>query len=66
MQLKQFKQLGLLKLEAIAMLQSWIDDEDAKDQQETGRYLIQLLDEDRWSDRKLFPLEMKRITAVCS
>ena len=48
--------------EAINTLQSWIDDDDTEDQQETGQYLIQKLDEDRLSERKLFPLEMKGIT----
>lgn len=48
--------------EAVDILQSWIDDEDIEEQQETGAYLIQVLDEDRLSDRKLFPLEMKGIT----
>ncbi len=48
--------------EAVKMLQSWLDDEDDEEQQETGRYLIQALDEDRLSERKLFPLEMKGVT----
>ncbi|MEO0769876.1 MAG: hypothetical protein AAFY72_10660 [Cyanobacteria bacterium J06649_4] len=48
--------------EAINTLQSWIDTDDAEDQQETGQYLIQKLDEDRLSDRKLFPSKMKGIT----
>lgn len=43
-------------------LQSWIDEGDADEQQETGEYLIQALDEDRLSDRKLFPVELKGIT----
>lgn len=47
---------------AVGMLQSWIEDEDVEEQQDTGQYLIQVLDEDRPSDRKLFPLEMKGIT----
>ncbi len=47
---------------AVNMLQSWIDEDDIDDQQETGQSLIQALDEDRLSDRKLFPLEMKGIT----
>ncbi|EDX82927.1 hypothetical protein S7335_105 [Synechococcus sp. PCC 7335] len=47
--------------EAIDKLQSWIDDDDLVDQQETGQYLIQSLDEDRLSDRKLFPPDMKGI-----
>lgn len=48
--------------EAVDMLQSWIEDEDVEDQQETGKYLVQVLDEDRLSDRKVFPPEMKGIT----
>ncbi|MGP1382120.1 MAG: hypothetical protein ACTS2F_01100 [Thainema sp.] len=55
-------QLRQKQAEAIDMLQSWIDDEDVEEQQETGEYLVQVLDEDRLSDRKLFPLEMKGIT----
>jgi hypothetical protein len=47
--------------EAVNLLQSWLDDEDDEEQQETGRYLLQALDEDRLSARKLFPLEMKGI-----
>jgi hypothetical protein len=48
--------------EAVNLLQSWIDDEDEVEQQETGRYLINALDDDRLSERKLFPLDMKGIT----
>jgi hypothetical protein len=48
--------------EAVVMLQSWIDDEDVEEQQETGKYLVRVLDEDRLSDRKVFPLEMKGVT----
>nr|WP_228053364.1 hypothetical protein [Nodosilinea sp. LEGE 07298] len=44
------------------MLQSWIDDEDVEDQQSTGQYLLQALDEDRLSDRQLFPPELKGLT----
>ena len=47
---------------AVNLLQSWIDDEDVREQQETGQYLIRALDEDRLSERKLFPLEMKGVT----
>ncbi|MEH2170760.1 MAG: hypothetical protein V7K41_29730 [Nostoc sp.] len=43
-------------------LQSWIDEGDADEQKETGEYLIHALDEDRLSDRKLFPVELKGIT----
>ncbi|MBW4650022.1 MAG: hypothetical protein KME06_15220 [Kastovskya adunca ATA6-11-RM4] len=48
--------------EAVSLLQSWIDDEDGEEQQETGKYLIHALDDDRLSDRKLFPSELKGIT----
>lgn len=49
---------------AIALLQSWIDasDEEIAEQKETGEYLIRVLDEDRSSDRKLFPSELKGIS----
>jgi len=47
---------------AVNVLQSWIDDEDIEEQQETGQYLIRVLDEDRLSERKLFPVEMKGVT----
>lgn len=33
--------------EAVNLLQSWIDDEGEGEQQETGQYLIQALDDDR-------------------
>ncbi|MDB9527565.1 hypothetical protein PN498_16320 [Oscillatoria sp. CS-180] len=55
-------QLKQKRAEAVDMLQSWIEDEDVEDQQETGTYLVQVLDEDRLSERKLFPGEMKGIT----
>ena len=55
-------QLRQKQAEAVDMLQSWIDDEDVEEQQETGEYLVQVLDEDRLSERKLFPLEMKGVT----
>jgi hypothetical protein len=38
----------------VQLLQSWIDG-DAEEQRETGEYLMSALDEDRLSDRKLFP-----------
>ncbi len=48
--------------EAVNLLQSWIDGEDEEEQQETGQYLVQVLDNDRLSERKLFPAELKGIT----
>lgn len=50
------------QVETVNLLQSWIDDNDIEDQQETGSYLIQSLDEDRLNERKLFPVEMKGIS----
>ncbi|NJK69298.1 MAG: hypothetical protein HC941_24720 [Microcoleus sp. SU_5_3] len=47
---------------SIDLLQSWMDEEDAAEQQETGEYLIQALDKDRLSDRQLFPIELKGVT----
>lgn len=48
--------------QAIDVLQSWIDDEDVAEQEETGQYLLQVLDRDRLSERQLFPLEMEGVT----
>ena len=48
--------------EAIALVQSWLDEGDEREQKETGEYLIQALDEDRLSERKLFPAELKGIS----
>lgn len=48
--------------ELVDLLQSWIDEGDAQEQQETGDYLIQALNEDRLSDRSLFPPELKGVT----
>lgn len=43
--------LGLLRL-----LESWREDsDDAEEQKETWEYLKRVLDEDRLSDRRLFP-----------
>lgn len=46
----------------VELLQSWIDDSDADEQVETGESLIRALDEDRLSDRKLFPPELQGVT----
>lgn len=47
---------------SIALVQSWIDEGDEEEQSETWEYLVRVLDEDRTSDRKLFPLELKGIS----
>jgi hypothetical protein len=48
--------------EAIDLIQSWVDEPDDTEQIETGEYLIKALDENRLSERKLFPLELKGTT----
>ena len=55
--LEQEKQTKLVNL-----LQSWIDEEDEQEQQETGEYLIEALDQDRLSERPLFPALLKGVT----
>src|SRR6478672_1413594 len=44
---------------AIQLLRSWreVDEEGAREQRETWEFLKRALDEDRLSDRKLFPCE---------
>ena len=46
----------------VELLQSWIDSGDAVEQKETGDYLVRSLDEDRLSNRKLFPPELEGVT----
>ena len=48
--------------DAIALLQGWIENGDEAEQRETGEMLVRALDEDRLSDRKLFPPELKGVT----
>ena len=48
--------------ELVALLESWIKEEDADEQKQTGDYLLQALDEDRPSQRKLFPPEREGVT----
>jgi hypothetical protein len=60
--LTSFISLRQKQAKAVKLLQSWIDDEDIEEQQETGQYLIRALDEDRLFERKLFPVEMKGVT----
>ncbi|NCS47864.1 MAG: hypothetical protein GPJ29_07490 [Microcystis aeruginosa BK11-02] len=50
------------KIKLVNLLQSWIDEEDEEEQQETGEYLIEILDQDRLSDRPLFPSQLKGIS----
>jgi hypothetical protein len=39
----------------LQLLESWVQDGDAEAQRETWEFLKQALDEDRLSDRRLFP-----------
>lgn len=48
--------------ELATLLDSWIQQGDAEEQRETGDFLTRALDEDRMSDRKLFPPELKGVT----
>jgi hypothetical protein len=50
------------RTELVTLLQSWMDEGDPEEQQETGEYLIRALDEDRLADRQLFPPELKGVT----
>jgi hypothetical protein len=50
------------RTDLITLLQTWIDEEGPEEQRETGEYLIRALDEDRLSDRPLFPPELKGVT----
>lgn len=45
--------------DAVGLLQSWMNADDAPEQQATGEFLVQALDEDRLSNRQLFPPELK-------
>ncbi|MDY6941294.1 MAG: hypothetical protein SWY16_27020 [Cyanobacteriota bacterium] len=57
--LEEWIEVEQKRLESVKRLQSWIDDGDAEEQQETGEYLINALDEERLSDRPFFPVELK-------
>ena len=50
------------RTELVTLLQSWIDERNPEEQQETGEYLIRTLDEDRLADRPLFPPDLKGVT----
>lgn len=46
----------------VGLIQTWIDDDDAGEQKETGDYLVRALDEDRLGQRKLFPPELEGVS----
>lgn len=60
--LEEYLQQRVNRMEAVAVLQSWIDDGDEQEHKETGAYLIKVLDADRLSSRPLFPPEMKGVS----
>ena len=41
------------------LIRSWTDEGDPEEQRDTLEHLVRTLDEDRLSDRKLFPEELK-------
>jgi hypothetical protein len=45
-----------------ALRDEWARESDPEEQAETGRYLIEALDRDRPSSRRLFPPELKGVT----
>jgi len=47
---------------ASALLRAWVENGDPQDQKGTGEYLIRALDEDRPSERPLFPAALKGVT----
>lgn len=49
------------RTELAALIQTWTD-EDEEEQRETGEHLIRALDENRLSDRPLFPPRLKGVT----
>jgi hypothetical protein len=50
------------KAELLSLLKSWVDEKDPTEQRETGEFLMRALDEDRLSDRKLYPADLKGVT----
>lgn len=45
-----------------ALFDAWAAEGDIEEQSKTGEFLIQALDEDRLSERRLFPPERRGIT----
>jgi hypothetical protein len=50
------------RTELVSLLQSWMEEGDAAEQQETGEYLIRALDENRLADRPHYPPHLKDVT----
>ena len=47
---------------AVNLLQQWLDEEDAGEQQATGNFLIEALDTDRLANRELFSAALEGVT----
>lgn len=47
---------------AVALIQAWIDGTNDAEQRQVGDFLTRALDEDRPSERKLFPPELEGVT----
>ncbi|NJN82903.1 MAG: hypothetical protein HC802_11900 [Caldilineaceae bacterium] len=60
--LEEYLQKKTRRNQGVVLLQSWIDDDDGTEQEETGDYLVEALDEDRLSERKHFPPDLEGIT----
>lgn len=50
------------RTQLVEVLQSWLDEEDENEQEETGNYLVEVLNQDRLGDRPLFPAKLKGIS----
>jgi hypothetical protein len=50
------------RTEALRVLQSWVEERGGGEEPEAGEDLLKALDEDRLSDRRLFPPELKGVT----
>lgn len=59
--LKQHLPMSDRREQFAALLQSWLE-EDQEEQKDTFEYLMRSLDEDRASQRKLFPPALKGIS----
>ncbi|MEP7342955.1 MAG: hypothetical protein ABI977_34830 [Acidobacteriota bacterium] len=55
-------QLEKERREKMQSLRAWNDQYSKEEQKETWDYLVRVLDEDRPSERKLFPEEMKGVS----
>ncbi len=50
------------RAQAVSLLESWIQETDDQEQKTTGDFLVKGLDDDRPSDRKLFPPDKEGVS----